>query len=141
MNKVIITGRITNDLELKQTTTNKYVCEFNIASNRFVNSDGEQVTDFVRCVVWKKQAESLVKYQKKGNLIAVIGRLQVDAFTDKDGNYRYKTYVQVEELEFLEPKKKDTPANDNFDKVDAPKDMQFNDEELPFETGEEDLPY
>lgn len=136
MNKVIITGRIATNLEVKQTTSGKSVCEFNIASNRFTNSDGEQVTDFVKCVVWNKQAESLVKYQRKGNLIAVIGRMNVDTYQDKDGKNKYKTYVQVEELEFLEPKKKDEPNNDNFsetpNRIEAPKDMEFEDEDLPF---------
>ena len=136
MNKVIITGRIATNLEVKQTTSGKSVCEFNIASNRFTNSDGEQVTDFVKCVVWNKQAESLVKYQRKGNLIAVIGRMNVDTYQDKGGKNKYKTYVQVEELEFLEPKKKDEPNNDNFsetpNRIEAPKDMEFEDEDLPF---------
>ena len=136
MNKVIITGRIATNLEVKQTTSGKSVCEFNIASNRFTNSDGEQVTDFVKCVVWNKQAESLVKYQRKGNLIAVIGRMNVDTYQDKVGKNKYKTYVQVEELEFLEPKKKDEPNNDNFsetpNRIEAPKDMEFEDEDLPF---------
>lgn len=136
MNKAILTGRISTDLELKQTNSGKYVCGFNIATNRFTNSNGEQVTDFIRCIVWNKQAEVLVKYQKKGNLIAVIGKMQVDNYKDKDGNSRSKTYLQVEELEFLEPRKKDEPENDNFsetpDEISSPKDMEFEDEDLPF---------
>lgn len=142
---MILTGRIANNLELYVTQSNKSLCEFNIATNRFTNSDGEKVTDFVKCIVWNKQAESLVKYQQKGNLIAVIGRMQVDTYQDKDGKNRYKTYVQVEELEFLEPRKKDAPVNDNFNetpsKIDAPKDMQFTNEELPFDIPDEQLPF
>lgn len=139
-----MTGRIASNLELYVTQSNKNLCEFTIATNRFTTSNGEQVTDFVRCITWNKQAECLVKYQKKGNLIAVIGRMQVDTFQDKDGKNRYKTYVQVEELEFLEPKKKDEPANDNFNenKIEAPKDMQFTNEELPFDIpDDEELPF
>ena len=71
--------------------------------------------------------------------------MQVDTYQDKDGKNRYKTYVQVEELEFLEPRKKDAPVNDNFNetpsKIDAPKDMQFTNEELPFDVPEEELPF
>ncbi len=143
MNKVWLTGRISTKLELKQTTSGKYICDFNIAINRPIIRDGEKVTDFIKCRVWNKSAESLVKYQKKGNLIGVIGRMNVDVYQDKDGNNRYLTYVQVEELEFLEPKKKDTPSNDNFNdnKLSGAKEMEFEDEELPFVDPEEELPY
>jgi single-strand DNA-binding protein len=146
MNKVWLTGRIASNLELYVTQSNKNLCEFTIATNRFTTSNGEQVTDFVRCLVWNKLAECLVKYQKKGNLIGVIGRINVDTFQDKDGKNRYKTYVQVDELEFLEPKKKDEPVNDNFSEtpseIDAPKDITYSNDDLPFEVpDDEDLPY
>lgn len=105
MNKVILTGRIANDLEIRSTTTGKSICEFRLATNRPVNRDGEKVADFINCRVWNKSAENLVKYQTKGNLIAVVGRMQVDSYKDKDGNTRYSNYVLVEDLEYLERKK------------------------------------
>ena len=107
INKCIITGRIANDLEIRATSTGKSVCEFRLATNRPVNRDGERVADFVSCRVWNKTAENLARYQTKGNLIAVIGRIQIDSYTDKDGNKRYNTYVLVEDLEYLERKKED----------------------------------
>lgn len=78
MNKVILTGRLTRDPELRYTANNKAVCDFTIATNRPVVRDGERVADFINCRVWGKTAENLTKYQNKGNLIAVIGRMQVD---------------------------------------------------------------
>lgn len=105
MNKAIITGRLTRDPELRYTANNKAVCDFTIATNRPVVRDGERVADFINCRVWNKSAENLVKYQTKGNLIAVIGRMQVDIYKDKDGNTRYSNYLLVEELEYLERKK------------------------------------
>lgn len=107
MNKIFLIGRITKKPELFATTSGSYICDFNIAINRpgAKDEDGEKITDFIRCKVWNKLAENLVKFQDKGNLIALNGRLQVDYYTDKDGKNRTSTYVLVEELEYLERKK------------------------------------
>ena len=137
MNKVILTGRIANDLELRATTTGKSICEFRIATNRPTNRDGERVADFINCRVWNKSAENLDKYQTKGNLIAVIGRIQVDKYTDKDGKNRYNTYVLVEDLEYLERKKEDNQEEvkeiENFNTTtEVQQQFDYTDEELPF---------
>ena len=135
MNKVFITGRIANDLELRSTTTGKSICEFRIATNRPVVRDGEKVADFINCRVWNKSAENLVKYQTKGNLIAVIGRMQVDRYEDKEGNTRYSNYVLVEDLEYLE-RKKETNQEDEFKDMSVTTQVQdqfnYDDEDLPF---------
>lgn len=101
MNKVILTGRIANDLELRTTKSDKSVCEFRLATNRPINKDGEREADFVNCIVWNKQADNLVKYQGKGSLIAVFGTIRIDSFDGNDGNKKYKTYILVNEIEFL----------------------------------------
>lgn len=118
MNKVTITGRIANDLELRATTTGKSLCDFRIATNRPFTTDGERKADFISCRVWNKTAENLTKYQTKGNMIAVSGRLQVDSYTDKEGKTRYNTYVLVEDLEYLEPKKEQPEPEDPFNTPD-----------------------
>ena len=133
MNKAILTGRIVNDLELKQTTSGKSICEFRLATNRPTNRDGERVADFINCRVWNKQAENLVKYQTKGSLIAVIGRMQVDTYKDKDGNNKSYNYLLVEELEYLEKKKEE--ANEFQDlktKTEVTDQFDYTDEDLPF---------
>ena len=130
MNKAIITGRIANNLELKQTTTGKSICEFRLATNRPTNRDGERVADFISCRVWNKQAENLVKYQTKGSLIAVIGRMQVDTFQDKEGKNRYNNYLLVEELEFLEHKKQDEKKDDPTKLYQE--QVEITDEDLPW---------
>lgn len=137
MNKVVLTGRIANDLELRATTTGKSICEFRLATNRPVVRDGEKVADFINCQIWNKSAENLVKYQAKGNLIAVIGRLQVDSYKDKEGNNRYKNYVVVEDLEYLERKKEDNQEVENeYKDISATTEVQeqfdYTDDELPF---------
>ena len=137
MNKIVITGRIANDLEIRSTTTGKSICEFRIATNRPVTKDGERVADFINCRVWNKSAENLVKYQTKGNLIAIIGRMQVDTYTDKEGKKQYKSYVLVEDLEYLERKKEDNQEVENeYKDISATTEVQeqfdYTDEELPF---------
>lgn len=105
MNKAVITGRISTNLELRYTTSNYAVVQFNLATNRPVQRDGERVADFIPCVVWGKQAENLCKYQSKGSLIAVYGSVRVDSYDKQDGSRGYKTYISVNEVEFLESKK------------------------------------
>lgn len=111
MNKVILTGRITKELELRFTQNNKVVCEFTIATNRPVNKDGERVTDFVNCIVYGSQADNLSKYQGKGSLIAVFGELRIDSWKNEQGEKKYKTYVLVNNVEFLESKKEINKEN------------------------------
>lgn len=137
MNKVILIGRLTRDPELRYTANNKAVCDFTIATNRPVVRDGEKVADFINCRVWNKSAENLVKYQTKGNLIAVIGRMQVDRYEDKGGNTRYSNYVLVEDLEYLERKKENNQEEvkeiENFSTTtEVQQQFDYTEEELPF---------
>lgn len=141
MNKVILVGRLTRDPELRYTANNKAVCDFTIATNRPVVRDGEKVADFINCRVWGKTAENLVKYQTKGNLIAVIGRMQVDNYTDKDGKNRNYTYVLVENLEYLERKKEDTQEAKQEEKNEF-EDFNINTEvQQQFDYDSSDLPF
>ena len=141
MNKCFITGRISNNLELRSTSTGKSICEFRLATNRPTNRDGERVADFINCRVWGKTAENLVKYQTKGNLIAVIGRMQVDNYTDKDGKNRNYTYVLVEDLEYLERKKEDTQEAKQEEKNEF-EDFNINTEvQQQFDYDSSDLPF
>lgn len=132
MNKVIITGRIANNLELRATSTGKSICEFRLATNRPVTRDGERVADFINCRVWNKSAENLVKYQTKGNLIAVFGRMQVENYKDKEGKNRNNTYVLVEDLEYLETKKDNIPVEKLQTKTQVQDQFKYEDEDLPF---------
>lgn len=137
MNKVILTGRLTRDPELRYTANNKAVCDFTIATNRPVVRDGERVADFINCRVWNKTAENLDKYQKKGNLIAVIGRVQVDNYTDKEGNKKSKHYILIEDLEYLETKKRDNQEEKNEFKdlnikTEVQEQFDYDSSDLPF---------
>jgi len=132
MNKIVLTGRITKDLELRATSTGKSICEFTIASNRPVNKDGTKIADFINCRVWNKTAENLVKYQAKGNLVLVSGRMQVDTYKDKEGKNRSTAYVLVEELEYLETKKDNIPVEKIQAKTQVQDQFKYADEDLPF---------
>ena len=105
MNKAILIGRLTKDPELRTTPTGRNVCQFSIAINRtYTTASGERETDFINCVVWDKQAENLSKYQKKGNQIAVEGRIQTRNYDDKDGKKVYVTEVLANSITFLDSK-------------------------------------
>lgn len=105
MNRAVLIGRLTRDPELRVTQTGRNVCQFSIAVNRtFTNPNGEREADFINCVVWDKQAENLSKYQKKGNQIAVEGRIQTRNYDDKDGKKVYVTEILVTNISFLDNK-------------------------------------
>lgn len=102
----MLIGRLVKDPELKMTETSKReVCQFTIAINRpYTNEDGEKQADFINCVVWDKLAENLSKYQKKGNQIAVEGRIQTRNYEDKDGKRVYVTEIIATNITFLDSK-------------------------------------
>ena len=124
MNKVVLLGRLTKDPELRATSTGRNVCQFSIAVNRnFTNANGEREADFINCVVWDKQAENLGKYQKKGNQIAVEGRIQTGSY-EKDGQRVYTTDVVADNVQFLESKaqSQNRPVEDSVTPADFAND-------------------
>ena len=98
---------------LEHTKQGTPLCQFTLATNRPVIRDGKRETDFITCIIWNKLAENLVKFQRKGNLLGIQGELRVDTY-EADGKRRYKSYVLVEEVEYLEPKK-DMPKDEEED--------------------------
>ena len=112
MNKAILIGRLTKDPELRSTSTGRNVCQFSVAVNRtYTNTNGEREADFINCVVWDKQAENLAKYQKKGNQIAVEGRIQTRNYDDKDGKKVYVTEILASNISFLDAKNANVGGN------------------------------
>lgn len=106
VNSVILTGRLTKNLELRQTSTGKSMTYFNLAVNRnFKNEQGEQTADFINCVAFGKQAENMTRFLTQGSLIAVEGRISTRNFQGNDGKTVYVTEVVVGNVTFLESKK------------------------------------
>lgn len=104
LNKVILCGRLTADVELKSTQTGISVCSFTLAVNRKYQKDGEQTADFINCVAWRQTAEFISRYFKKGNSLCVTGEIQTRNFTDQSGAKRYVTEVLVDDARFVDGK-------------------------------------
>lgn len=105
INSVSITGRLTKDPELRYTPSGVAVVRFVLAVNRsFSNSQGEKEADFINCTVWRKPAENVANFLKKGSLTGVSGRLQTGSYEGTDGKRVYTTEVVAENVTFLEPK-------------------------------------
>ena len=106
MNKVILMGRLTRDPEVRysQGAEPLAVARYTLAVNRRFRRQGEQEADFIGCVAFGKAGEFAEKYFKKGQLVSVIGRLQVRSWDDNEGKKRWSTDVVVEEQYFAESK-------------------------------------
>lgn len=104
LNKVILGGRLTSDVELKTTQGGISVCSFYIAVNRRVGKDKEQQTDFINCTAWRATAEFINRFFGKGSSICVVGSLQVRSWDDQNGQKRYATEVVVDEAMFVDSK-------------------------------------
>ena len=105
MNSIQLIGRITRDIELKQTQGGKSYCNFSLAVAREFN---KEETDFINCVAWEKKAETIEKYVKKGHKFGITGRIQIDKKNDT-----HYTKVIVEKIYFLESNKNEAIATQN----------------------------
>ena len=102
MNKILLIGRLTKDPELRYTQSGTAVASFTLAVNRsFANQNGEREADFINCVAWQKAAEFVSQYFKKGQQMALEGRLQVRSYDDNNGQRRWVTEVVTEKVEFV----------------------------------------
>jgi single-strand DNA-binding protein len=131
LNRVILTGRLTSDPDLRYTQTGKPVARFDIAVNRrWVNPETgqpEEEVTFVPVVVWGKQAETCAAWLRKGRQVAVDGRLRIRSFETQNGDRRRVTEVVAQTVHFLGPKP-ETP--------EAPEppvsEETYPEEEVPF---------
>lgn len=135
LNKVILIGNLTADPEVKQTQSGISVVSFTIAVNRRVSKESEQKTDFINIVAWRKTAEFVGQYFKKGKPILVCGAIQTRSYTDKSGNKRIAVEVLAAEVGFVESKSDSAPGSATY-VPDAYTTPQFedvpDDGDLPF---------
>lgn len=137
MNRVVIVGNNTKDIELRQTSSGTAVVQFSVAVKRSFKTNGQYESDFFECVAYNKTAEIISQYIKKGDKVGIDGRLQTRNYTNKEGRKVYVTEIIVENVDFLAVKKQE-----NQDALEAPKfDDPFananfeevgNDDDLPF---------
>ena len=141
MNKVILMGRLTRDPEVRYTQTNNtMVATFSLAVNRRFAREGDtQTADFINVVAWAKTGEFVSKYFKKGQQVAVIGRIQTRSWDDQNGQKRYVTEVVAEETYFADSKRNqdgenfDNTFGDNSIPDDSASDFEVSSgDDLPF---------
>ena len=131
MNRVELIGRLTRDPELRYTSSNIPTARFTLAVNRpFQSQNGEQGTDFISVVVWRKQAENVKKFVTKGSLVAVEGRIQTGSYENKDGQRVYTTDVVADSVQFLETRtqSQNRIENNNITPADFMQDTNTNNE-------------
>src|SRR5690625_2815154 len=103
MNNVQLIGRLTKDVDMKYTPNGVALSTFTLAVNRpFKNKNGENEADFIRIQVWRKSAENVANYCKKGSQVAVVGRIQTSSFEGQDGKMVYMTEVVADNVQFLD---------------------------------------
>lgn len=137
MNKCILIGRLVRDPEVRWTQGSESMCvaKFTLAVDRRIKKENEQSADFISCTAFKKTAEFVEKYVKKGTKIAVEGRWQTGSYTNKDGVKIYTNDCVLEAVEFAESKQQaetapKAPADDDF--MNVPDNI---DDEVPFPMG------
>lgn len=143
LNKVIIGGRLTSDVELKTTQGGISVCSFSVAVNRRVGKDKPAEVDFINCTAWRATAEFIHRFFGKGSSICVVGSIQTRSWDDQNGQKRYATEVVVDEAMFVDSKseaqpvattptnfvpdayKPNTPSTFAMDQVDVDQNLPF----------------
>lgn len=113
---------MTRDPETRFTQTNNIqVTSFTLAVNRRFAKQGEQQADFINCVAWNKTAEFVSKYFRKGQQVAIVGRIQTRTYTDNNNQTKYITEVIAEEVYFADSNKnaENTQTNNNEDEFEC----------------------
>ena len=130
MNTIVLIGRLTRDPDLKTTGSGISVANASIAVDRqYKNEDGTKTTDFINLVAWKKTAEILCQFCKKGSQLAVQGSLQMRKYQTREGENRTVYEVNIEQLQSLNTKGTGENAS------------QQPDQPAPVTEGEDDLPF
>ena len=144
LNKVVLCGRLTADVELKQTQNGIAVATFTLAVNRRAVQGKPQETDFISCQAWRGTAEFISKYFNKGSSICVTGSIQTRSWNDNNGNKRYATEVVVDEAMFVDSRSDPTNSTQSTEtynpytnpslpsKIDMKDIRAETDEDLPF---------
>ena len=139
LNKCLLIGRITKDPELAYTQSGVAVCRISIAMNRpYTSTNGERETDFIDVVTWRKSAEFVCKYFRKGDPIQVEGSIQSRRWQDNDGKNRISIEINATEVSFVEGYKRnndsigDVNIDDSLDTTDFMPTPPDNFDDLPF---------
>lgn len=130
INRTVLVGRLTKDPELKYGNSGTAICRFTLAVNRTFKTQDGQDADFIQIVCFKKQAENVANFLRKGSLAGVEGRIQTGSYEGQDGKRVYTTDVIADSVQFLEPK------GGQREQGQAPQQQQYNE---PIDSG--NLPF
>ncbi|MBS9399964.1 single-stranded DNA-binding protein [Pediococcus acidilactici] len=140
INRTVLIGRLTKDVELRHTAKGDALASFTVAVNRqFTNSQGEREADFINCVMWRKAAENFANFTRKGSLVGIEGRIQTRSYENQQGQRVYVTEVVADNFSLLDSKPKGNQQN-NARQASTPGDLFANggqsiditDDQLPF---------
>ena len=140
MNKIMISGRLTKDGELRTTDSGKQVYSGSVAVNRnFKSKDGEYDTDFFNFVYWNV-SDKFSQYLKKGRAVIIEGSLQTRTYDDKDGNKKHVTEIIAERVELSGDSKKES-GTEPVQEVEIPQNTKTEYDDHEIEIGDDDLPF
>ncbi|MFP5528357.1 single-stranded DNA-binding protein [Peptococcus simiae] len=131
MNKIILIGRLTKDPDLRYTQSGHAVVNVPLAVDRRFAAQGQPDVDFIPIVAWKKLAENLAEYMRKGSMVAVEGELHLDSYEDKKGIKRLKAEVLAQNIKFLDSRSKENRGAGS-DQATAGTEIDYDPDELPF---------
>lgn len=138
INRVTLTGRLTDDVDLRYTQSGHAVGNFRLAvDRRFKDEQGNTEADFINCVIWSKSAENFANFTHKGSLVGIDGRIQTRNYEDKDGKRVYITEVVVEQFALLEPKQSNPVQQQSAPQTQQQpfnngSNIDIDDDDLPF---------
>lgn len=138
LNEIVIMGRLTRDPELRRTDSGTAVTSFAIACDRdFKSQSGEKETDFIDIVAWRSTAEFVSRYFSKGRMAVIEGRLQIQDWTDKEGNKRRNAQVVAKSVYFGDSKFNDSKSDWTAPPVPSASHTAYSDDDqeegnLPF---------
>ncbi len=133
MNKIFLIGNLTADPDYSVTSNGTPMCRFTVAVNRrFSGQSEERSADFFRVVTFRKTAENCSSFLAKGRKVGVVGSLQINDYTDKEGNRRQSVDVTADEVEFLSPRGEDGASSAPAPRRNSATLEPVNDDTLPF---------
>ncbi len=148
INSVVLTGRLTKELDLRYTSNGTAVATGTLAVNRsFKNADGDYEADYPRIQVWRKAAENLVNFTQKGSLVGIEGRIQTGSY-EKDGQRVYTTEIVVDKFTLLESRNNQNNQQSSRGQTQTNNSDSFSSNQDPFlnsgqsiDISDDDLPF
>ncbi len=163
INRVVLVGRLTKDVEVRKTQTGLSVASFTVACDRRVSKsqdNSQQTADFINCVAWRQSADFLGQYARKGAMVGVDGRLQTRSYDRQDGTKAYITEVVCDNVNLLESKAQSAarasqPVDNSYNNYQQPSyqpqapayqpqptvEDAFSNEQPPLDISNDDLPF